>query len=172
MAKVSHVDATALREVEGRFWSRMERGDGCWLWKGSRMTKGYGKFKASGVQVSTHRAAWMLTHGEIPAGLYVCHRCDNPPCCNPAHLFLGTNADNQRDAMSKGRHRFGTTSSPGLANPAAKLTPDAARCILARRRDGATLKQVGLEFEISARQVGEVLNGTHWTTRPGGPLHC
>lgn len=87
---------------------------GCWLWTGATF-KGYGLIRSGGQGCPTHlahRVSWRVHCGPIPEGLYVCHHCDNPPCCNPAHLFLGTQADNMRDCVSKGRQRHGDT---GLA---------------------------------------------------------
>lgn len=96
--------AKSLLSVEERFWGKVEKTDGCWLWKGYRTPKGYGVFKMNGKNQQAHRAAWMLTHGPIPTGLDVLHECDNPPCVRPDTLFLGTNTDNQRDSVAKGRH--------------------------------------------------------------------
>lgn len=75
---------------------------GCWEWLGARDPRGYGRFQAEGHK-RAHRAAWALFRGPIPAGLLVCHHCDNPPCCNPDHLFVGTMSDNIRDGYVKGR---------------------------------------------------------------------
>jgi hypothetical protein len=91
---------------EDRFWSKVDkRGpDECWEWRGHRSHDGYGRVKIKGKIFTASRAVLFLTRGEpIPPGTYACHSCDNPPCCNPAHLWLGTNRDNQLDARRKGR---------------------------------------------------------------------
>ena len=86
---------------------------GCWLWLGSFGGSGYGHFSVHGKKIGAHRASWELANGSIPAGLYVCHRCDNRACVNPDHLFLGTPQDNNLDTVLKGRHR--EWRSPGPA---------------------------------------------------------
>lgn len=104
-------ESTKATFVE-RFWSRVARADGdlCWLWTAARFSSGYGRValpRANGSPQTlegAHRMAWILTNGPIPANLWVLHRCDNPPCCRPEHLFLGTHTDNMRDMTQKGRH--------------------------------------------------------------------
>lgn len=97
--------------MKGRFWEHVEIGepDECWPWKLGRSPKGYGNtlYKVGGRNVAgAHRIAWSKTFGTIPDGLHVLHRCDNPPCCNPSHLWLGTNTENHADSKAKGRtHR-------------------------------------------------------------------
>jgi HNH endonuclease len=96
--------------AEERFWAKVDRRgpDDCWLWTAGRFSNGYGQFALCTVQplkpVVAHRAAWQLTHGSDPYPLHVCHRCDVKLCCNPAHLFLGTHADNMADMVAKGRN--------------------------------------------------------------------
>lgn len=98
--------------LEDALWSRVDRSAGpdqCWPFTGNTGTgakpgrPGYGGLTCRGVHWTSHRAAWTLAHGPIPDGMWVLHRCDNPPCCNPAHLFLGTVKDNVRDMHAKGR---------------------------------------------------------------------
>lgn len=92
-----------------RFWNKVDRSGDCWTWQGSRDRKGYGRVSVNQRPVLAHRFSWTLSHGPIPDGLCVLHKCDNPPCVNPEHLFLGTIADNNRDMVAKGRHaRYGS----------------------------------------------------------------
>ena len=89
------------------FWSRVDvRTPGeCWPWRGATNSDGYGRHKIAGVTLNAHRVAWDITYPDqpLPDGVLACHRCDNPPCCNPTHLFPGTPADNTRDMIRKGR---------------------------------------------------------------------
>lgn len=112
-------NATSAREPPfpestiGLFWAKTDiRTDNeCWNWQASTLRKGYGRFSVRKVLVQAHRFSWMLANGRgIPAGLQVLHSCDNPRCVNPNHLSIGTNGDNVRDCVAKGRHR--TRSSP------------------------------------------------------------
>ena len=100
----SNEDATLkMQESFGRFAIKK---DGCWDWSGCKAS-GYGVFRFRGKHKKAHRVSWILTNGEIPKGLYVLHKCDNPSCSNPEHLFLGTAVDNSRDKLRKNRRNGG-----------------------------------------------------------------
>ena len=89
-----------------RFWAKVDKSGDCWLWTASKTKEGYGYFRFDGAMRKAHRMSWLLTNGEIPEGMLVCHTCDNPSCVNPKHLWLGTNRDNMDDMNAKGRHVF------------------------------------------------------------------
>src|SRR5258706_315091 len=94
------------KEAEKRFWPRIKKTDSCWLWMGTRNPKGYGQISINDKRQVTSRVMWVLTNGQIPNNLSVLHKCDNPPCCNPSHLFLGNHRDNTMDSIRKGRFHY------------------------------------------------------------------
>lgn len=112
-----------------RFLKLAEQGDGCWTWKGSTMNSGYGQIKVFGRMRSAHRFAFELYKGPIPPGAEVLHSCDNKRCVNPAHLRIGTHAENMAEAGARGRMRSGPAHPqfrkrhprPGQAHPVAVL---------------------------------------------------
>ncbi|MFA6325045.1 MAG: HNH endonuclease [Candidatus Paceibacterota bacterium] len=89
--------------MENRFWTKVDKTKTCWNWLGSKSSKGYGRFKIKGKLYSPHRISYELINGPIPKGMFICHKCDNPACVNPGHLFLGTQSDNMKDCFKKGR---------------------------------------------------------------------
>ena len=104
-----------MRLLSERFWSKVDKQGSteCWPWTASVVKNlGYGQFGMGGTMMRSHRVAWELSNGPIPAGMFVLHKCDNPPCCNPQHLFIGTQTDNMQDALAKGRHGHGTIGGP------------------------------------------------------------
>ena len=86
-----------------RFWSKVKKEDGCWIWLASRDRMGYGTFGFDGKVQKAHRVSYQLEIGPIPSGAHILHSCDNPPCVNPAHLRAGTRSDNMRDKVERGR---------------------------------------------------------------------
>lgn len=142
------VDAVILARVD-----RSGGPDACWPWTGHVMQgRPHGQFTRCGFRFYAHRAAADLAGLGVTRGLCVCHRCDNPPCCNPAHLFVGTHQDNVRDASAKGR----------TAKPWAKLTPADAREIRRRSASGETAVALAREFGVGTSSVGRVIRGEVW----------
>lgn len=92
------------RPLAHRFWEKVVKTESCWLWMGAKNRCGYGQLTYQKKHITAHRASLMIHGVEIPAGMMVCHSCDNPPCVNPQHLWIGTNSDNQKDSVRKGRN--------------------------------------------------------------------
>jgi len=132
--------------------------DECWEWTAGRLPAGYGAIWDNTIKRHrhAHRLAWELEHGPIPDGMFVCHRCDNPPCCNPAHLFLGTQADNDADRTTKGR------SSRGSRHPDAKLNPETVREIRRRVASGEQQTALAREFGVSKTTLNQMIHGKTW----------
>lgn len=149
-------------ETWNRFVSYVEKTAYCWRWTAGTFSNGYGQFRVGAKKVRAHRAAYERLVGVIPPGKVVCHRCDNPLCVRPDHLFLGTALDNARDRDSKGRGAPPpVTELHGSANPAAKLTRDDVRAILAASGHESQ-RSIAKRFGISQSQVGNILRGDAW----------
>lgn len=147
------------KSTRDRFMSYVDKTRNCWLWKRSTDTNGYGQFYIVKKKHVAHRFAWKMIRGSIPRGLFVLHRCDNPPCVNPKHLFLGTQADNIHDMMAKGRMRsyFGG----GEQNFQAKLTFKQVAEI--RRLRGVRLQRdIAANFGVSRKTVGAIQRMETW----------
>lgn len=133
-----------------RFWRRVDKSARCWTWTGST-DKGYGQIGGPNRSVlSAHRVSWELHNGPVPDGLFVCHRCDNPGCVNPAHLFVGTPKDNSRDMVAKGR------SCIGERNGQSKLSGDDVLFIVDMVSDGIPQWSVAKMFGISQAHVSNI----------------
>ncbi len=125
---------------------------GCWEFEGSRLPFGYGQISnPGGIPKRTHCLMWEIVFGPIPEGLCVLHTCDNPPCCNPAHLFLGTRTDNAADKVAKGRQAKGETLS--------KLTLEQVKAIRADQRSGYV---VAKEYGVNGSTICRIRTGTRW----------
>jgi len=123
---------------------------GCWEWARSRKSTGYGVTYRNGRQILAHRLAYETAVGPIPDGMFVCHHCDNPPCINPAHLFLGNHRDNVRDCIAKGRFRGG--GIPGQKH-VAKLTLHQREQIVLLYQAGMGVKPIARKFNTHPSNV-------------------
>lgn len=137
-----------------------QRTNGCWVWTGPLNDKGYGRFRADEGKVYAHRVAYEKFVGPIPVGMDILHKCDVPRCVNPAHLFLGTQADNNADRDSKGRH----VALRGELNGRARITEQVVRLIRASKKSSLSLsKQIGIDAsairKIRRRECWGHVNG-------------
>lgn len=129
--------------------------DGCWIWSRAS-SAGYGVTWFRGRPQFAHRVAWILTHGDIDAGLCVLHRCDTPKCINPDHLFLGTNEENVADRVMKRR------SARGERHGRVKLTPAQVQQARQRYASGETQKQIALSLGVVRSHIGRIVNRHNW----------
>lgn len=147
-----------------RFWAKVDRrgGDECWEWKGGRCKRGYGRIRVKNPRriVRAHIFAYQLARGRTH-GLFVCHSCDNPPCCNPAHLWLGANLDNMADMVRKGRGP--RKDERGERNGNARLTE--AQVLLIKQQIGAgeNNTKIGARFGVTHSMVSRIRLGLAWT---------
>jgi hypothetical protein len=167
-----------------RFWASVDKSggdDACWPWTAGKEKRGYGRLFVNGRNVTTSRFSFELHKGPIPNGLFVLHRCDNPPCCNPAHLFLGTLTDNSADMVSKGRQakgeNHGSRTHPGAVKKAitrgekhhaAKLNRHSAQEIVSLyRQGGITMQRLADKYGVHLVTVCDVIHGKTWGDHTG-----
>jgi hypothetical protein len=150
-----------LAEIAERFWQKVDKTPGhgpngdCWVWTSTINSQGYGHFKVDGGQRGTHRVAWELANGASPGDGFVCHRCDNRACVNPAHLFLGTHEENMADMARKGNKK-------GSRNAAARLTEQDVRRVRILLAAGMTQRSVAEMFGVSAGAISDIATGRNW----------
>ena len=149
-----------MRTLEQKFWEKVDRRgpDDCWPWSASTDKNGYGQIGMTRTHRRTlaHRLSWTIANGPIPNGLSVLHRCDNPGCVNPGHLFVGTPFQNTRDCIEKGRFQMGETHGN------ARLNNRAVHKIFALRSRGFTQKQIGKSVGCTQSNVSRILLGKMW----------
>jgi hypothetical protein len=162
-----------VRFAAARFWSRVDKAGGstaCWPWTGARSSKrpgrNHGMLSIGGRSVVASRVAWELARGAIPEGLCVLHRCDNPPCCNPGHLYLGTNADNVADRCA--RRRGGGWRIAGENHVEAKLTEDAVLHMRSEYAGGTvSFRELGRRHGVTSQAARYAVTGRTWSHLTG-----
>lgn len=162
--KGHHINRTETEQIEN-FWRRIDQSagsDACWNWTGGKNFDGYGQLTWKGAGTRAHRLAWILTYGDIPDGMEVCHNCpagDNPACCNPKHLWLGAHIDNVRDMVAKGR----MYDRSGENNPRAKLTWEQVNAIRELYASGkATKYALARQFGVSQFVIYSIILRNNW----------
>ena len=150
------------KSIINRFWSKVDRSGNCWEWAAAKTKGGYGQFHINNKMQLAHRVSWVIHNSDIPSGDHygttcVLHRCDNPSCVNPDHLFLGTQKDNNQDRMNKGRN----VNVVGEQHGKAKLSSRNVREIR-RHSPAMTYREIAETFCISSSQVCNIVNRRVW----------
>lgn len=146
-------------DVPTRFWRMVNKSDvdGCWTWRGSPyMSFGYSRFKIEKKHFAAHRMAYILTFGDIPKDKCVCHKCDNPRCVRPDHLFLGSSKENVQDMTRKGR------GAKGENNGRAKLNWARVREIRNSFKLGISSEQLSIDYNVARNTIYDVVRNRHW----------
>ncbi len=154
---LGHASAPII-PVATRFWDKVRKTRGCWLWTGST-GEGYGQLNVEGKLETAHRISWEMHYGPIPDGMWVLHKCDNRPCVNPSHLFLGTPQDNMDDKMAKGR----ANNAKGENTGNAKLTEKAVRSIRKDLARGESQSSVARRYGVYSTTIWLIAHGRTWT---------
>jgi hypothetical protein len=153
--------------VEDRFWPRVNKTDGCWVWTGTIGFFGYGELRVNGVDTRAHRVSYELANGPIPVGMRVLHKCDNPPCVRPGHLFIGTQADNVADMWAKARGARPSADHPerlprGELHWRAKFTDSDIVAIRAAVAAGESRRSVARRYKVGHESISKIIRGDTW----------
>lgn len=149
-------------EFQEKFWARVKRGPSCWEWQGNLGAQEYGRLRVGSdrAHFRAHRVAYFIAFQNDPGEMLVCHKCDNPKCCNPAHLFLGTAQDNSDDKVAKGRWRG--PEAGGEKNGNSKMSEAQARLVFEGIMEGKSNKQIASEVSVGHAMVSRMRNGRSW----------
>lgn len=168
MAHPTSLPLLTPEELE-RFWSKVDKSGDCWLWQAAKTEKGYGVFSLRGRTYKAHRVAYELLVGPIPAGLCLCHNCpggDEPACCDPSHMFLGTKRENNADMVAKGRHvpggTYGGAYPLGEAHHNAVLTETDVREMRSRSLGGDSFSIIARDFGVGLTTAYKAIKGITW----------
>ncbi len=147
-----------MKNTIEKFISLLIEKDGCLIFTSTKNSDGYGRFSFNGKNRMAHKVAYEYWNGKIPDGLQVCHSCDNPPCCNPKHLFLGTNKENMEDKVAKGRQAFLRGENHGSS----VLTKEQVDSIRSGYASGKRQTNLAKEFGISQPHVSSICRMERW----------
>lgn len=149
--------------IEERFWKKVKKGkiNDCWEWVGSKYPSGYGSIRYKKKVEGAHRVSWELKNGPITNGLWVLHKCDNRPCVNPNHLFLGTCRDNVDDMVKKGRNHI--PYMRGEKNGMSKLTAEKVLRIRELFLLGATRREITEQYDLTYEHICSIIRGDKWS---------
>jgi hypothetical protein len=144
-----------MKTLEERFWGKVDKRspDECWEWTGARNNAGYGNMRVGHSYVNAHRVSYKINIGDIPIRHVVCHKCDNPSCVNPSHLFSGKPSDNDKDKVSKGRQSRGET------HPMSKLTEKQIKVILETKGSSYEIAKC---YGVSSSLIRMIKRGELW----------
>ncbi len=148
--------------IEKRFWKKIDIKDSieCWEWKAVKNNKNYGQVSFNGKMELAHRVMWILVNGEIPDNLCVLHKCDNPSCVNPSHLFLGTKRDNSNDMVAKGRRIY--IAYRGIDNGSAVLTEEDVLKIRELHHSGISQHKIAKIYGRGVSTIHHIVKRQTW----------
>lgn len=158
LTRTGTLEARKSIPLYDKLFSQLKLVGDCWEWQGYLMANGYGVIVDVRAKKLVHRAMYEIIHGPIPDGLFCCHRCDNPKCCRPEHLFLGTHRENMDDMDSKGRRR----APKGVQHPRAKVSDDDVLLMRQMYSEGVMIVDIAKRFPVVPCTVSAIVNHKTW----------
>jgi len=142
-----------------RFFNKVRKTKKCWIWNGAKTSKGYGRFKIKGKLKLSHRISYLIRYGMFDENMFICHKCDNPRCVKPSHLFLGTRSDNMIDCYEKGRLYIGKGNFLKGHKDSAILTDRKVIKIKKMIQSGEKLISISKKFKIKYQTIRDLSSG-------------
>lgn len=154
--------------LEDRFWMKVDQSGDCWNWTGAIGSTGYGHITeggAKGKTLTASRVSYEIHYGKIEGQLFVLHKCDNPKCVRPDHLFLGTNKDNAHDMIGKGRSKLSRGIGSGEKSPTSKLNWSEVCQIRDLSKSGKSQRWIASHYGVGAMSINKIVRNIHWKTQ-------